>query len=462
MTRGFLGPEFGVWPPGAPVFNKTDSTLALYLDPVGGDDSKVGTSRVNAVLTPERIADLIALYPGNVDVHMRSGAAVLPERGWFLKPRLFGGLLRFIADEAWDPAVFTVIGGDRTAAAATSATVVKAAGLVVNALQDLSIRFTTGDAAGQYRRVRNNTATDIVPTAAWSPAPAAGDTYQIFTSNVAFQIPDVAVEPLYNYVFAADSLALQPGSIDGSVYEGLAMFAEPAGILFDGVGLQGGAGAYQYYFGANAVFFYGTDGLLNYQSVFQVIGGNRCTMFSGYGPAAYNAKEGWGYSGVVAPTPENALIAGTLCCLSGITNYSTAQAFLLGGHYGSVNSFGPALMQLASDSSGTVAPLIDNSGAVAFAIRVSQNANLFVNDGSIDGAILVELGGYLECDGAVSGTGPVEVRYGGRFNGRGVQNIGGGGNDWTVFGLPPFNKSFFALVGDVKLGTDGSAAQRVS
>lgn len=447
-------PELALAPDPPPA----GATLNLYLDPVNGDDANTGRSTMQAIKTPLRLEQLIPLRPGNVDVHMASGAATLPDRGWFMRPRTFDGLVRFIADEAWDPAVFTVIDGNRTAAAATTAVVVKAAGLAVNALQDLSIRFLDGAAAGQYRRVRNNTATDIVPVEAWSPAPAPGDTYQIFQSTARFALPSSG-PAILDYVFCPDSPAVGPVGFSSSAETGIEMFSRPLGLLFDGVGLEGGSAAAVYYFGATTVYFYGTDCDQAFQEALYTVAGNGTTFVSGYGSQPYVLKEGWGFAGTVAPQAIRSTVTGCWNISQVMYLYGVTQCH--GGRYAAIDSFNADVQAIFSkDVSEQIDPLFDVP-FFGIVVRVNSQTAVQIDGGSVLGAIAVTGSGLLNLDSTVVGPGPVSVSEGARLNNFGPVNVGGGGNDWSVFGLPAFNKSFFAASGAVKLGTDGSAAQRL-
>lgn len=462
MTNGINQPGFGTWPPGAPVFEKLGSTLQLFLDPVNGRDARSGLSRRTSVQSPRRIADLIAMYPGNVDVHMRSGAAVLPERGWFLLPRMFGGLVRFIADESWDPAVYTVVGGNRIAEAATAADVIKASGLTVDALQDASVRFTTGAAAGQYRRVRNNTATDIVPSTGFDPAPSAGDTYQIITSNAYFVLPNSAADVATNYVFCSDSPGVAPLSFDGS-YSGGPTMLRPAGVLFDGVGLRGGTGYYYYFFGATSVYFFGTDADTDFLNSSSPISCSGSVAYSGFALPDYLLKQGWGFAGG-GMRSERAMAIG---CWH-MTDFWSLPTFarLFGGRYEDINASDSAAATTAFISSdwatGAIVPLL-GSVAGSFALQLnSLNSAVDIQQGVIRGLFQV-VGCNVYMSATVTSPIGVEVNTGGRLAVYGgVPNVGGAGNDWHVTGLANFNKSFFAAPGTIKFGTDGSCAQRVS
>lgn len=470
MSQGFQKPGFGVWPPGMPAFQKTDSTLTLYLDPVGGDDDKVGTSRVNAVRTPARIADLIPLYCGNVDVRMRLGLAVLPERGWFLAPRLLNGLIRFTADETWDPSVFTVVGGNRTAAAATTGVVVKAAGLVVNALRDMSMRFTTGPAAGQYRRVRNNTATDIIPTATFDPAPDPGDTYQIFTSNARFGLPSTGAAPLTtDYVFCGDCLgANASGAYDYPFWFGDdRAIAQPRGLLFDGVGLEGGADYFYYTFGRVPVSFLGTDANTNFLDVLIPISGTETAFLSGLSNSRADAlKEGWG---LAAPSTPFLNAGGSLAGNFSVERhlqYVACDCTFFGGRYGAVIVYG-GKHSFIDDVVGFLIPCRIDSSYGGYTVLASSDVFVTFGDSVAHteipgGNVTVRgRGATIEISNVVTGSGPVNIIDGGFLNmSGGVPQLGGAGNDWTCFGIAAFNKSFFAASGALKLGTDTSLAKR--
>lgn len=442
-----------------------DATLDLYLDPVDGDDANTGRSTSQAVQTPLRISELIPLWPGNVDIHMKSGAAVLPARGWFLRARALNGLIRFVADEVWDPAVFTVVGGNRIAGAATTGLVIKDAGLVINALQDLSVRFTTGAASGQYRRIRNNTVTDVIPSTAFDPAPAPGDTYQIFTSNAYFALPalpDGETDIVSDYVFCADSPSVAPLPFDWSGFGYLTM-SRPLGVLFDGVGLRGGTGFYRYFFGATSVYFFGTDANTDFQASYDPMGASGGVMYSGYGLPDYVLKQGWGFAGSGGPTTEREQLIGCWHC--GDFWYLPEYGVFLGGRYeDAVSPYGGSNTFYGDWVDGSIAPLFGSSAA-DFCLQLnSPNSVVDLVKGIVLGQFQILYGQIVHMSRDVTG-GPlgVAVFWGARLllNGGAPQLGDAVATDWQVFGVANVNKSFFAAANTIRLGTDGSCAQRV-
>lgn len=171
----------------------TTAELDLYLSQSTGNDANDGLTEGTAVATPERIDELI---PATVDhavrVHCTAARYVLTRPYIFRQRERRSGYIRVLADEVWDPTVFVVELED-VAAAGTDEFQCVTAGLVADAHRGQWLRFTDGDAAGQWRTIQGNTTTDIVPDDTFGLfsglVPAPGDTFQVCTPGVVFEIP---------------------------------------------------------------------------------------------------------------------------------------------------------------------------------------------------------------------------------------------------------------------------------
>lgn len=165
---------------GAPSLRSTTHTLnplTIYLDPNGDDDAPGDAS--NPKQTP---AGVMRAVPDQIDhltrVFVAPGAYALPAAG-------LGALSlnELISWEAQSDRVLTT----RAAGAGTTATSIVGA-FTANEYRGKSIRFTSGAAIGQTKTLRNNTTTALVPSCDFSPAPSDGDTYEIFETNVTWDM----------------------------------------------------------------------------------------------------------------------------------------------------------------------------------------------------------------------------------------------------------------------------------
>jgi hypothetical protein len=77
-----------------------------------------------------------------------------------------------------------------------------------NSFQGYAVQFTTGAAAGQRRLIRDNTATVLIPTALFDPAPAPGDHFQVIAPLAAFEMAGAPLD------FAAGSSLSYPTLIN--------------------------------------------------------------------------------------------------------------------------------------------------------------------------------------------------------------------------------------------------------
>jgi len=84
----------------------------------------------------------------------------------------------------------TTIRASTAALAGSTSSLIKSSGLVTDQYVDYWVHVLTGAAAGDYRLIRNNTATDIIPVRDFSAAIGTGDTYEIVDALVQLT-PDI-------------------------------------------------------------------------------------------------------------------------------------------------------------------------------------------------------------------------------------------------------------------------------
>lgn len=210
----------------APAFTTAD--MDLYLSTTGNDAAD-GRSIGAAVQTPERIDQLI---PETIDhvvrIHVNAGTYVLTRSYIFRERNIRSGTVRVFADEAWNPGVYNI---DLTGAAAagTNDSRCVTAGLVANAQRGRWLRFTDGDAVNQWRTIQGNTTTDLVPCDIFGYysglVPAPGDTFEVCSPNVIFQLP-------------GDTCRLTAGTSGSAAYYGSGGFNFPC-WQWEGLGLEG-------------------------------------------------------------------------------------------------------------------------------------------------------------------------------------------------------------------------------
>jgi len=212
----------------------TTGPLHLYLDPVNGSDANNGLSTLTPVRTIMQLDLLIPLWVQHVvTLHTAAGDATL-DRPWTFLERVVsgGGSIRLYADEVWDPNIYTVV-TTQVAQAGTGATQVVGVGLP--AIDGMWIEFTDGAAAGQFRTIRDATATVITPCEVFgyntTAAPSPGDTFRV-------------IRPAFRIVIPFDVGSLVRGSehAGGSLYQYAGDFgaAELPPWEFQGIGVKVG------------------------------------------------------------------------------------------------------------------------------------------------------------------------------------------------------------------------------
>jgi len=153
-----------------------------------GDDNNPGTAALPLLTVTEAVRrlDSLAKITGvngvGATVHVGAGTFqwTMGLGPFFLSEALFfigdgGGL---VGDDG-----FTVLLASTAALAGSGLAVVKSSGLTVNQYRGKTIQILSGAAAGDRRTIRNNTATDIIPSGNFSAAIATNDTYRILEPN---------------------------------------------------------------------------------------------------------------------------------------------------------------------------------------------------------------------------------------------------------------------------------------
>lgn len=183
-------------PFGVPVLHplaRTTNPVTYYVAPdgfAGASDDNPGT-QARPLATLERALEYL---PDTINhptsIRCRRGTYTMPP-SQLLRGRTVNSWLEFKADDAWDPNVFTSVAAGTATAGTSGVTVaVLGGGLTVDVWRGKTIEFLDGAAVGQRRHVRDNTATNVIPSYRFNPAPADGDTFRIFdTDGVVFRPP---------------------------------------------------------------------------------------------------------------------------------------------------------------------------------------------------------------------------------------------------------------------------------
>lgn len=172
----------------------TTGPLDLYVSDIGGNDANDGLAPGSAFKTLTKaelvIPDVIDETTHRVIVHigMHGGAGYSPP---LCRARVMRAPIYWYGDGAGQGGEtgFTVVLADASVATTNANQVTASVVLVVNAHLGRTIRMTSGVASGQYRTIRDNTAAVITVVRPFSPAPAAGDTYDIVDPTVVISFP---------------------------------------------------------------------------------------------------------------------------------------------------------------------------------------------------------------------------------------------------------------------------------
>jgi hypothetical protein len=487
---------YGVWP-AVPYLSASRPTTSpssagrWYIDPVSGSDVVgVGGSRgsINAPLRTfdglrRRLESLWTQAPQLVS--LRNG--LYP---WTtLRPTLGGGQVIIYADEAWDPTVFNIIATGTAGVGTTASSIVGA--FSTDQHRGKSLRFTTGAAAGQRKTIQSNSTTALVPAVSFSPAPASGDTYQIFDSNVSLTPQTDVWQRIASAGIANRGLIHAYPDSEGYVFAGVKLVVGPSlRFLFDmgryelfGVEVAGAVGSalpWRMEWSAVSAGCERTDGPTGAAFIARA-------PFSWLGAPSVSAWAGWGISGNALPhgistghfTGYVVVGAGGPAVLTDITyQYSDRMRVDIAG--GSLRNTTGILMGCSS----TVALLkVLNTGDVvvpefiggASSLLTAHHGTILADAGSFNntgaGPVFLIAGAgqmYLSslCTGQAASGDSLQAVRGGRvyLNGSAAPNFGraAAATDYNNGNGTPVNKTFFAAVGThMPAFTDGSTVIRV-
>ncbi len=197
----------------------SDVKLDLYWDPVDGDNANSGLSTSAPVQTAARLWELLPSLPLKrpVLIHCAGGAAFDFTAAPI--PNLIGSdkMLCLYADFAWDPRgdLVSVVATGAAGAGTNGDTCVLPAPVTADLYEALSMRYTTGAAVGQIRTIAQHPTTALTPTITFSPVPAPGDTFEVFTSTAVIAVTT------NNYVASGNS-GHEGSSNTGVVQSGVA------------------------------------------------------------------------------------------------------------------------------------------------------------------------------------------------------------------------------------------------
>lgn len=373
----------------------------IYIDMVAGNDANDGLTSLTPILTKTRLYELLPLVIDQPTlVHMTDGTLVL---GTDPIPYTIGTrLLMFMADEAWDPrgtlySIQTGVSG--VAAASTNAFgVVAPMALVANAHRCMSIRFTSGAAVGQRRTISTNTTTTFSPSRSFSPAPAPGDTYEVFTNNTVIQCNGFSS-------FTGSGISADPGA--GFVF---------MGIDFDGAGSTTnatvGANFHQFYGCRVRSFFFGigpsfTGGYVsageNHGTVLSQFGINDAIL-SGWGLATENTTSG-------VSTGTRGTLSGHFVCKGQVVAAGHGAFTMSGGFIFAFTSAGFAQATFSGISASLrtlIGDAADTGSKVSLSLgspTVNLTSNTTIqNNSATNPAISVERGGVMNISATINGS----------------------------------------------------------
>ena len=167
----------------------TSAPLDLYVTTTGSDTNE-GQSSSQPLRSLARVFDLIPDQINHpVVVHLGNGTYDLTGslQGVTLKAPLM-----FIGDGAGQGSDdgFVEVATGVAQAGTGAAAVVTTGGLAVDEYIDYFIEFTSGNAEGYRRQIRDNTTTTITPAYYYNNAPADGDSYRIVRPAVTINMPE--------------------------------------------------------------------------------------------------------------------------------------------------------------------------------------------------------------------------------------------------------------------------------
>jgi len=174
------------------TLHSTTGTLDIYVSGVSGDDSAAGTESAPIATIAEAYRRTPDIVRDPVRIHLGPHAGAGYEIPTFQNKKLYNNVYVF-SDETT-----TLSTGIADAGGSVNALVDTVGGFTVDEHLGVSIEILTGDAAGDRRMVTANTADTFTPSAPFSAAISAGDTYRLFEPSVV--------------VFCEEGLPATPGS----------------------------------------------------------------------------------------------------------------------------------------------------------------------------------------------------------------------------------------------------------
>ncbi len=168
-----------------PIPSVVPTALEVWWDSVDGSDTNDGVSDTTPVLSFARVVPFLAQAKFR-PVLIRTASGTYDFSGGIPSLAGINYMVCFWADPAWDPRgdLMVAIASGVAGVGTTGETVVLPAPVTVNLYEAKSLRFLTGNAAnGQMRSITQHPTTAITPSLIMNPAPAAGDTFQVFRSN---------------------------------------------------------------------------------------------------------------------------------------------------------------------------------------------------------------------------------------------------------------------------------------
>lgn len=456
---------------------QTLAPVHYYVDPTSGSDAKAspGTQALplQTLNELERRIAIGADHP--VLVSLRSGGGGYSWPANFRTRRLNAPII-FYADDTWDAGVYTTV-YTGTCAGGTGAGVIvdSVGGFAVDVHRDLSLQMLTGAAAGHRKSIRNNTATDLVPYSQFGTAPAAADTFKVFTRNV-------VIDTDANLPASDDTVVLCAGEARNAArgQEGSPGTFVFVGIQFTGtrIGL------------AAPAVFYGCElpGQLRWSTAHPAFFG--CDDPAGIvravipqqhlGAPSTTAWRGWGaqLTGTITLIPAGGAIAGYFGLGAGqLGTDPLGQGTIMwigGGGARATNIAAQIAMFLGLRVDSTRVLLDGATEAIVASRRGYIDVGLVdVTGFAGEEAIEVDTGGFVLLRGSggvfpAQGSSPdflsVAVKYGGKVVlTDGAPSFGrASGNDYDVGNGSPKNKSDFSVAGAHISHSDGSVIVRDS
>ena len=429
----------------------------IYWDPATGNDANTGLTTVTAVATAVRVASLIGTNViTDVTVHLTHNGGALPDSGLFLTSKLLQGKrIRFLADEVWDPTVYTVTATGTAGAATTGLNITGT--FTLGAYNSLTIEFTSIGgvevplAQRQRKTIRDNTTTGILPVLGFDPPPIAGDTYRILTPNCYLSAPVIAGPAVSYYVFAQDMAGISASQFDAlEAFGGTASLKQTPGVIIEGVGLKHSVSFGFIDFGRLPLYLYGV-------SARDSIAFHGTTVCAGSNLSGYAQYEGWGLVAKQPRVVRDAWLYGYLWALTSLADIEDGgRVVLLGGRASYLRTSN--LLTIYGGLFGLANPFLFQHDGHNPQLQVGV-VNLGTNERSIimlygdivitkpspGIALQVGAGSFVSIGSGVTGPGAVKVDGGGEISCYSAPALGDAAAlDWTVVNLAAVNKSFFA------------------